>query len=53
MVVLFRRDGTTAIVNLEMLIAYEDITQSRKYPNINRNQAAAVKAEEKIEKLFI
>lgn len=51
MVVLFRRDGTTAIVNLEMLIAYEDITQSRKYPNINRNQAA-VKAEEKIEKLF-
>lgn len=52
MVVLFRRDGTTAIVNLEMLIAYEDITQSRKCPNINRNQAAAVKAEEKIEKLF-
>lgn len=51
MVVLFRRDGTTAIVNLEMLIAYEDITQSRKCPNINRNQAA-VKAEEKIEKLF-
>lgn len=50
MVVLFR-DGTTAIVNLEMLIAYEDITQSRKCPNINRNQAA-VKAEEKIEKLF-
>ena len=51
MTVLFR-DGTIGIVNLKMLISYEDIITSRKYQNAVRNQTAIAKAEEKIEKLF-
>ena len=51
MTVLFR-DGTIGIVNLKMLISYEDIITSRKYQNAVRNQTAIAKTEEKIEKLF-
>ena len=51
MTVLFR-DGTIGIVNLKMLISYEDIITSRKYKNAVRNQTAIAKDEEKIEKLF-